>query len=85
MYNILTMKGGVTLPNAKGTELDPFSREIEQQELDRLGLKIAEVQRLLKDKRGAIEEKEKQIKALKEERAKKEAERAVAVEKATEA
>ncbi|KAF8476931.1 yeats family-domain-containing protein, partial [Kalaharituber pfeilii] len=76
MFNILTSKGSVLLPNNKGSELDPFSREVEQQELDKLALKIAEVQKLLKDKREAIEEREAQIKALKEERAKKEAEKA---------
>lgn len=76
MFNILTTKGGALLPNAKGSDLDPFSREVEQQEVDRLGLKIQEVQKLLKERRERIEEREKEIKEIKEERARREEERA---------
>jgi len=75
MFNILTTKGGASLPNNKGSEMDPFSREVEQQELDRLGLKIAEVQKVLEEKRMKIEEKEREIKVIKELRARKEEER----------
>ncbi|KAF8423589.1 yeats family-domain-containing protein, partial [Tirmania nivea] len=75
MFHILTTKGGALLPNNKGSELDPFSREVEQQELDRLGLKIAEVQKVLEEKRAKIEEREREIKEIKELRAKKEEER----------
>lgn len=76
MFNLLTTKGGALLPSSKGSEMDPFSREVEQQELDKLGLKIGEVQRLLKEKREKIEERERQIKELKEERARREEEKA---------
>ncbi|KAI5787055.1 yeats family-domain-containing protein, partial [Peziza echinospora] len=76
MFNILTSKGSVVLPVGKGGEMDPFSREVEQQEIERLNIKLLEVQGLLAERREGIEEKEKKIKALKEERAKKLAEKA---------
>ena len=77
MFNILTTKGGVTLPNTRGgNEMDPFSREVEQQEVERLESKIKEVQVALQEKRAAIEDREAQIKKVKEERAKLEAEKA---------
>jgi len=75
MFNILTTKGGASLPNTKGTDMDPFSREVEQQELDKLGIKIGEVQKYLKELREKIEERERSIKEMKEERARREEER----------
>lgn len=72
MYHILTTKGGVILPNNKGSDMDPFSREVESQELDRLGLKIQEVQKLVAEKKEGITAREKELSMLKEERMRRE-------------